>query len=464
MSMRSINPATDEILETHEEASPAQVDKALARAQATFAEWRDTPFARRAELMRGAARALRARKADHARAMTLEMGKPISQPRPRSRSAPGTASTTPSTRERFLADGAASRRDASRELRRASSRSASCSRSCRGTSRSGRCFRFAAPALMAGNTARAQARVERPAAARSRSRRCSARPGFPEGAFQHAPGRARRPSSRLIDDPRVRGRHAHRQRGGAGAAVGARGRARPQEVGAGAGRLRPVHRAGRRRPRRGGRDGGARPATRTAARAASRPSGSSSRSAVADAFDRAVRDASSRRCRWAIRSTAAPTSGRWRAPTCATSSHEQVERVGRARAPSALLGGETPRGQGLLLRADRARRRRRAACPRSRGDVRPGGGGHPREGRRATRSSSPTTPTTAWAPRCGRATSTAAEQLAARDRIGLRVRQRHGRRPTRGCRSAGSSAAATVASWRRSASASSSTSRRCGSA
>jgi len=79
MGMTSINPATDEIIETFDETSPVEIERALARAHTTFLEWRDTPFARRAEFMRKAASVLRARKAEYGRAMTLEMGKPIAQ-------------------------------------------------------------------------------------------------------------------------------------------------------------------------------------------------------------------------------------------------------------------------------------------------------------------------------------------------------------------------------------------------
>ena len=79
MSIKSVNPATDEVLETLDETSPAEIERSLARAHATFLEWRDTAFARRAERMRNAARVLRAHKAEYARTMTIEMGKPISQ-------------------------------------------------------------------------------------------------------------------------------------------------------------------------------------------------------------------------------------------------------------------------------------------------------------------------------------------------------------------------------------------------
>src|SRR5438309_10914136 len=79
MSIQSVNPWTGEVLETFTETAGAELERMLARAQAAFLEWRDVPFARRAERMRKAAAVLRARKADDARTMALEMGKPITQ-------------------------------------------------------------------------------------------------------------------------------------------------------------------------------------------------------------------------------------------------------------------------------------------------------------------------------------------------------------------------------------------------
>jgi succinate-semialdehyde dehydrogenase / glutarate-semialdehyde dehydrogenase len=79
MSIQSINPATGEVVETFEEASPAAVERILATAHAAFLEWRRVPFATRAGHMRKAAEILRARKAEYARSMALEMGKPIAQ-------------------------------------------------------------------------------------------------------------------------------------------------------------------------------------------------------------------------------------------------------------------------------------------------------------------------------------------------------------------------------------------------
>jgi succinate-semialdehyde dehydrogenase/glutarate-semialdehyde dehydrogenase len=79
MSIQSVNPATGDVLETLEETTPAQIDTILARAHAAFTEWRGEPFARRSALMRAAARELRARKDEYALTMTREMGKPIVQ-------------------------------------------------------------------------------------------------------------------------------------------------------------------------------------------------------------------------------------------------------------------------------------------------------------------------------------------------------------------------------------------------
>src|SRR5256712_2442312 len=79
MSIQSINPATGEVLETFKETSREDVGRILAAAHAAFLEWRTAPFATRAERMREAARVLRTRRAEYARTMTLEMGKPIVQ-------------------------------------------------------------------------------------------------------------------------------------------------------------------------------------------------------------------------------------------------------------------------------------------------------------------------------------------------------------------------------------------------
>lgn len=79
MSIQSISPATGEILESFKETSGQELDRILAAAHAAFLEWRTVPFTRRAQPMQEAARVLRARKAEYARTIPLEMGKPIVQ-------------------------------------------------------------------------------------------------------------------------------------------------------------------------------------------------------------------------------------------------------------------------------------------------------------------------------------------------------------------------------------------------
>src|SRR3989442_12265197 len=79
MSIQSVNPATGETLETFEETSAHELERILAAARAAFHEWRAVPFATRAQKTREAARVLRARAAEHARTIPLEMAKPIVQ-------------------------------------------------------------------------------------------------------------------------------------------------------------------------------------------------------------------------------------------------------------------------------------------------------------------------------------------------------------------------------------------------
>src|SRR5207245_11109855 len=79
MSIQSINPASGEILESFKETSGQELDRLLMGAHAAFLQWREVPFARRAQRMREAAPILRTRRAEYARTMTLERGQAIVQ-------------------------------------------------------------------------------------------------------------------------------------------------------------------------------------------------------------------------------------------------------------------------------------------------------------------------------------------------------------------------------------------------
>jgi succinate-semialdehyde dehydrogenase/glutarate-semialdehyde dehydrogenase len=77
--IESRNPANGELLETFEPTPPDEIERTLARAAAAFDGWRRRRFAERASVLREAARRLRTEKPEHARTMALEMGKPVTQ-------------------------------------------------------------------------------------------------------------------------------------------------------------------------------------------------------------------------------------------------------------------------------------------------------------------------------------------------------------------------------------------------
>jgi len=77
MSIRSINPATGEILNSFDELSAQQIEESLTRAANTFRNLRRTSLADRSPMMLRVAEILEKEKNDFARLMTTEMGKPI---------------------------------------------------------------------------------------------------------------------------------------------------------------------------------------------------------------------------------------------------------------------------------------------------------------------------------------------------------------------------------------------------
>src|ERR1017187_362289 len=76
MAIATINPATGELLQTFQPLSDAQIEQKLQRAVTTFHAERKTPFAERARRMLKAAAILERDKEKFAHLMTLEMGKP----------------------------------------------------------------------------------------------------------------------------------------------------------------------------------------------------------------------------------------------------------------------------------------------------------------------------------------------------------------------------------------------------
>jgi len=75
--MDVINPATEEVLAKCPRASKAQLDAAVAAAQAAFPGWRDTPIAERKAKLTEIADIIQANATELARLLTQEQGKPL---------------------------------------------------------------------------------------------------------------------------------------------------------------------------------------------------------------------------------------------------------------------------------------------------------------------------------------------------------------------------------------------------
>jgi succinate-semialdehyde dehydrogenase/glutarate-semialdehyde dehydrogenase len=79
MALESLNPATGELLETFSEWSDDQISTTIEAVHESYLGWRGTSFAQRKALMLQAAAVLRAGKIDLALTMAQEMGKPIAE-------------------------------------------------------------------------------------------------------------------------------------------------------------------------------------------------------------------------------------------------------------------------------------------------------------------------------------------------------------------------------------------------
>ncbi|HSD19773.1 MAG TPA: NAD-dependent succinate-semialdehyde dehydrogenase [Anaeromyxobacter sp.] len=198
-TMSSVNPATGEVLARFDELTDSELEARLARAADAFAAWRRRPIVERAALMARAGDVLDRRKEHWARTMTLEMGKTF-------RSAVGEAEKCAwvcryyaENAERFLAD---------EEVK------ASATRSFVRFLPIGpvlavmpwnfpfwQVFRFAAPALMAGNVGLLKHASNVPQCALA-IEEVFREAGFPQGAFQTLLVGSSR-VARIVEDDRV---------------------------------------------------------------------------------------------------------------------------------------------------------------------------------------------------------------------------------------------------------------------
>ncbi len=197
--LHSMNPATEEIIESYPVHSAGQIEQKLRDAQAAFPAWRTESYSARSALMNKAAACLRERKSKLAGIMTSEMGKPIIESEAEVEKCAWCCEYYAENAERFLRD---------------EPRSSSASESYTQFAPLGvilaimpwnfpfwQVFRFAAPALMAGNIAVLKHASNVPQSALA-IEEIFREAGFPKAAFQTllVPG-AR--ASKLIEHPAI---------------------------------------------------------------------------------------------------------------------------------------------------------------------------------------------------------------------------------------------------------------------
>ena len=199
-TIKSVNPANGTLIEEFKPHTAGDVDSAIARADAAFASWRKTGFDARARLMQAAAGVLEANSDRYAATMTAEMGKPLSQARAEIRKCAWVCRHYAEHAATYLAD-----EELQSDGRRAFARHLPLGVILAVMPWNfpfWQVFRFAAPTLMAGNTAllKHASNVFRSALNIEEVFREA---GFPDGAFQTLLIGSNQ-VERVIQDERVR--------------------------------------------------------------------------------------------------------------------------------------------------------------------------------------------------------------------------------------------------------------------
>jgi succinate-semialdehyde dehydrogenase/glutarate-semialdehyde dehydrogenase len=200
MPIQSVNPATGGLLRTFEPDSTAEIERKIARAAETFASYRRLPFAERARRMIRAAEILERGADPFGRLMTLEMGKTLRAARQEAEKCATACRYYGGRAEAMLADERVETKASLSYIR---------------YQPLGpvlavmpwnfpfwQVFRFAAPALMAGNVGLLKHASNVPQCALA-IEDIFREAGFPEGAFQTllvGSGEV----SHVLEDPRVR--------------------------------------------------------------------------------------------------------------------------------------------------------------------------------------------------------------------------------------------------------------------
>jgi len=181
MPISSINPATSEVLKTFEALNKRELEEKLSRAAAVFREHRRTTFHDRAAMMNRAAEILESEKKSFARTMTLEMGKPINAAIQEAEKCAWVCRYYAENAERHLIDEHVAT-NATRSFVRFQPLGVVLA-VMPWNFPFWQVFRFAAPALMAGNTGLLKHASNVPQCALAIEDIFS-RAGFPEGTFQ----------------------------------------------------------------------------------------------------------------------------------------------------------------------------------------------------------------------------------------------------------------------------------------
>jgi len=199
MSFSVVNPATGEKLKEIPAWDDQQIEAALAQSAATSEQWRQTSFEQRAELMRKAAQVLRDKVEDYAPIVTREMGKLIGDARAEIEKCATVCEYYAANAAQFLGD----------ESIESDASNSYVAYLPIGTVLAvmpwnypfWQVFRFAAPALMAGNTGLLKHASNVPESALA-IEDVFTQAGFPKGAFTTMMIRASQVSN-VIKDPRV---------------------------------------------------------------------------------------------------------------------------------------------------------------------------------------------------------------------------------------------------------------------
>jgi acyl-CoA reductase-like NAD-dependent aldehyde dehydrogenase len=197
--IRSVNPATEEVLHTYEMHSPEEIEQAINDAGHAFGKWSRSQWTLRSGLMRRAGALLREQKARLSEVISDEMGKPIVESEAEVGKCAWCCDYYAENAERFLRD----------EPRESGASMSYVQYTPLGTVLAvmpwnfpfWQVFRFAAPALMAGNTAILKHASNVPGCALA-IEDVFRQAGFPDGAFRSLliPGSM---VSLLLHDPRI---------------------------------------------------------------------------------------------------------------------------------------------------------------------------------------------------------------------------------------------------------------------